>query len=73
MYIKREIDLHCKLDHPNIVKCEDWFEDSTHVYLILEYAEKGDLFEHFKKGPMTDEFLFKIFYQTASAIQHMHR
>jgi serine/threonine-protein kinase HSL1 (negative regulator of Swe1 kinase) len=38
-----------KMIHPNIIKCHDFFEDENDVYIILEYAEKGDLFEFVKK------------------------
>lgn len=62
MYIKREIDLHMQMNHPNIIKCVNWFEDEEYVYLILEYAERGDLFEFFKKGILRNQNLLKIFY-----------
>ena len=31
-----------KLNHPNIIKCYETFENDTYIYYILEYAKKGD-------------------------------
>ena len=33
------------MQHPNIIKCVDYFETDTDVFILLEYAENGDLFE----------------------------
>lgn len=41
--VYREIDIHQKLDHPNIVKVFEIYDDEERekLYLVLEYAEKG--------------------------------
>jgi serine/threonine protein kinase len=31
------------IDHPNIVKIFDWFEDNERIYLVMEYLQGGDL------------------------------
>ena len=49
MYIQREIDLHKDLNHPNIIKFIDYFHENEYVYIILEYAQNGDLFERMRK------------------------
>lgn len=33
------------LDHPNIIKLFESFEDEKNVYLILELCEGGELFD----------------------------
>lgn len=33
------------LDHPNIVKMIDFFEEPNLYYLVLEYVGGGELFE----------------------------
>ena len=35
---KMEVDILRTVDHPNIVKFYEWFEDEKNVYLILEYS-----------------------------------
>lgn len=44
--IEREINLHSSLDHPHIIKLWDTIMDQNMVYLIMEYAECGNLFHH---------------------------
>lgn len=46
----REIILHevlilSKLDHPNIIKVYEYFEDNDNLYIILELADGEELFE----------------------------
>ncbi len=38
LYIKKELELHKDLNHPNIVRFIDFFETPTHFYFFLEYA-----------------------------------
>jgi serine/threonine protein kinase len=40
-----EISCMRRLDHPNILKLERVYENNDFVYLVLEVAEGGDLFE----------------------------
>ena len=50
----------------------DFFETKTHCYLILEYAQKGDLFEYLEKNTLSSDQLLRIFYQTVLAINYLH-
>lgn len=45
-----EIAILKKLRHPNIIQLYELYEDSKKLYLILEYAEKGELFERIVKN-----------------------
>ena len=46
-----EIGILTKLDHPNIVKIYEYFEDSKRFYIVQENIEGGELFyEIIKKG-----------------------
>jgi serine/threonine protein kinase len=47
--LKKEIKIQRKLDHPHITKLYSYFEDKENVYLILEYADKGSLFNTLRK------------------------
>ncbi|KAG6902159.1 hypothetical protein C0995_003633 [Termitomyces sp. Mi166 len=40
-----EIKIHRSLEHPNIVRFHDCFEDEEHVYLALELCPSGSLME----------------------------
>ncbi len=39
----REVTLMKSLSHPNIVRYEHSFCDEANLYIVMEYAERGDL------------------------------
>ncbi len=43
-----ELNILKQLDHPNIVKIFEYFQDDTNVYLIMEYLRGGSLFDRLK-------------------------
>lgn len=46
--VHQEVSIHSKLKHPSILELYTFFEDSCHVYLILEYCENGELQKYLK-------------------------
>ena len=42
---KQEIVILQTLDHPNVLKLYEYFEDSKNVYLITELCRGGELFD----------------------------
>ena len=42
---KQEITILQKLDHPNVLKLYEYFEDDKNVYLITEICKGGELFD----------------------------
>jgi serine/threonine protein kinase len=42
--LMREVDIHKRLKHENIIRLYTSFEDNNYIYLVLEYASKGNLF-----------------------------
>jgi len=42
-----EIDILKQMDHPNIVKIYEYFEDSEHLYIVMELIEGGCLWDRF--------------------------
>lgn len=71
--LKAEITIHKKLDNSNIVKFHGYIQQDPFVYIILDYAEGGNLYTHIhKKKYLTDSEVFKYFYQTCLAINYCH-
>ena len=70
--IRREIDIHSKLRHSNIVTLHEVIQDGTKLYLLLDYAEKGNLFDLIRKGDMSRDEIFKIINQIGSALEYLH-
>jgi serine/threonine-protein kinase HSL1 (negative regulator of Swe1 kinase) len=62
------------IDHPNIMRLYDVWETSTHLYLILEYVEGGELFERLcAKGPLSYEEALRYFQQIIAAVDYCHQ
>ncbi|KAL2940156.1 Serine/threonine-protein kinase Aurora-1 [Bienertia sinuspersici] len=47
--IRREVEIQSHLRHPNILRLYGYFYDQKRVYLILEYAPKGELYKELQK------------------------
>ena len=62
-----------QLDHPNILKCYEIFEDKSKYYVALEYCPRGDLYEKILDMKGFDESkASRIFFQILSGIAHCH-
>jgi len=47
--LRREIEIQSHLRHPNILRLFGYFYDESRVYLILEYAPRGELYKSLQK------------------------
>ncbi|XP_030078829.1 serine/threonine-protein kinase MARK2 [Drosophila hydei] len=69
----REVRIMKLLNHPNIVRLFQVIESERTLYLIMEYASRGELFDHLvKNGRMRERDARLIFRQLVSAIQYCH-
>ena len=69
-----EVDILKALQHPNIIKLWDVINLGNELYIILEYANGGELFDTVIENCKLDEKQAKLyFYQIVSAVQHMHQ
>lgn len=48
--LRREIEIQSHLRHPNILRLYGYFYDQTRVYLILEYAARGELYKELQRA-----------------------
>ena len=72
--LKAEILIHRKLDHTNIVKYHGYIQQEPYVYLVLDYAEGGNLYSHIhKRKRLTEEEVFRFFHQTCLAFDYLHQ
>ncbi|KAE9551257.1 hypothetical protein FO519_005541 [Halicephalobus sp. NKZ332] len=51
--IQREIDIHKRLQHSNIVSLFSTFQDEFNVYLLLDYCPYGTLLDYINTRPHT--------------------
>lgn len=71
--IMREIKLHKQLLHPNVIRLYDYFKYKGYIFLLLELAEKGNLFTVLKEKKKFDEATaVRFFRQTCLGVQYLH-
>ncbi|XP_065701850.1 aurora kinase C-like [Patagioenas fasciata] len=47
--LRREIEIMAHLQHPNILRLYNYFHDERRVFLILEYAPRGELYKELQR------------------------
>jgi serine/threonine protein kinase len=71
--IYREISIHRRIQHENIIRLYSHYEDDENFFLVMDYSNSGTLFSLIKKNKGIDEKLaFKYFIQTVSAVHFLH-
>ena len=68
-----EIIILKNLDHPNIMKLYEFFEDKTNCYMVSEYCDHGDLLQKMEKLNYMNEIVVKfLMEQILNAIAYLH-
>lgn len=49
--VNREVEIHCKLRHENVIKMYGFFRDVDKIVLVLELAAGGDVFTDLNSQP----------------------
>ena len=71
--IKRELNILQNIHHINIINTKQILDDSKNIYIIMEYCEKGELFD-----VIADKIYLKeneaayYFYQLINGIEYLH-
>jgi aurora kinase len=72
--VRREIEIQSNLAHPNILRLYGHFHDSKRIFLILEFAGKGELYKHLRKAQRFPEWqAAQYIAQMASALKYLHK
>ena len=70
--IIREMSILSKMDHENVIKVFQIYEDSTNFLIIMEYCEGGELFNYIvKKGRLSEKEASFFFYQIINGIEYL--
>lgn len=73
--LRREVLTQVKVQHPNVVRLHYYFEDAAKIYCLLEFADRGTLFEKLKRlGPkgLEENAAARHFKDTVSGIGYLH-
>jgi len=69
----REVDILAKLDHPNILKLYELYEDSFRYYVVSELLTGGELFDYVVSiGHLSETAAARIMEQILSAVSYCH-
>lgn len=70
---QREIALMRVINHPNVLKLHDILESSRNLYIVLEYAQNGDLLNYVTQSKIVhDDMTWEIFRQLVLGIEYLH-
>ena len=68
-----EINILKGLDHPNVVKIYEYFEDAKRFYIVTQFIEGGELFDEIiKKGSFNEKEASTLMKQLLSCITYCH-
>jgi len=72
--VRREIEIQSNLAHPNILRLYGHFHDTKRIFLILEFAGKGELYKHLRRESRFPEWkAAQYIAQMAAALKYLHK
>jgi calcium-dependent protein kinase len=72
--IFNEINIMKSLDHPNIIRIYEYFQDEKHIFIVMELAQGGELFDKIiEVHHFNEEVASRILYQLLSAVNYLHK
>jgi len=73
MRFRQEIEIMKRVDHPNIIKLVETFEDSDHIFLVMELCVGGDLYNRLAQhGPFAEGSAALLMQQIFRPVCYMH-
>lgn len=71
--LKRELEILMYVDHPNIIKLYETYEDQLYLHLVMELCTGGDVCERLiAKGFFSEQEAASIMKQLLSAVNYLH-
>ena len=71
--IKREITVLKMFRHPHIIRLYDVMETSSDIFMIMEYVNKGELFDYIvQNGKLSESAARRFFQQIVSGVEYCH-
>ncbi len=70
--VKTEVKISKVMNHPNIIKTYEVFEEQGRIFIVMEYCSKGDLFDYIRlKKKLTESESRKLYRQLIAAIEYL--
>ena len=71
--IQREINIHSRIKHENIVQFYSYNNSLNEVDILLEYCRNGSIFELIDKNGFDEYKSYKYFTQVVNAVYFLHK
>lgn len=72
--IRREVEVHLRCHHPNIVRLFEVYEDSSSLWLVMEQTNHGTLKNWMARHRRSGEHMAsKLVHQLLIAVAHLHQ
>ena len=72
--VQRELNIIPHFNHINVIKVSLILQDEDNYYIIMEYCERGELFDYIvKKKKLSEEEASNFFYQLISGVEYIHQ
>jgi len=71
--LEREVDILSRIRHANVVSVVDIYDSTDYLYLVMELATGGELFDAIvKRGKYTEKSAARFIKDVAEAIHYLH-
>ena len=70
--IATEIEILKTLDHPNVIKLYEVYDDERAIYLVMELCTGGELYDYVNTAQYTERQACNIFHSIVKAINYCH-
>lgn len=71
--LEKEFRILREVDHPNIIRFYETYQDQKYFHFVMEYCQGGELFDMItKKGKISEAYAARIIRKICSAIAHLH-
>lgn len=68
-----EVELLRLVDHPQIIRMYEWFEDKANIYIIMDLCEGGELFDKISSvGHFTEQVAAELFKNMMNAVNYCY-
>ncbi|XP_046354075.1 testis-specific serine/threonine-protein kinase 3-like [Haliotis rufescens] len=72
-FMPRELEIVQSIKHEHVAQVQEIIETDKSVFIIMDYAQKGDLLEHImNNGAPKEKETKKMFRQIVSAVNYLH-
>ena len=69
---RKEAQNLARMEHPNIVRVTDFFEENATFYYVMEFIEGSNLNDYVKQNTVSESEAISIVQDVASALIYMH-